>query len=250
MSNPGDLAPKDNKAQTSEKEPAAEITGEQVTTFLKRNPEFFVDHPAALDGLRPPERDQGEDVIDLQQVMLSRLRDEIEELSTLRDDLLAAGRSNQSIQDRVHKSVLSLMEARSFEQFIEAITTDIAVILDLDVIIIGVEQSDETFQRQPPPRGIQRLAAGQLDAVFGPSCHILLHDDVEGDAAVFGEGSGLVRSQALIRLNISAESPKALLALGSRRPDQFHSGQGTELLNFLARVIESCFRSWLDLSPS
>ena len=51
MSNPGDLAPEDNKAQTSEKEPAAEITGEQVTTFLKRNPEFFVDHPAALDGL-------------------------------------------------------------------------------------------------------------------------------------------------------------------------------------------------------
>ena len=249
MSNPRDLAPEDNKAQTSEKEPATEITGKQVAAYLRRNPEFFVDHPAALDGLTPPQRDQGEGVIDLQQVMLERLRDEVAELSTLRDDLLAASRSNLSIQERVHKSVLSLMEARSFEQFVEAITTDIAVILDLDVIIIGVEQSDEAFQRQPPPRGIQRLAAGQLDDLFGPSSHILLQDDIEGDAAVFGAGTGLVHSQALIRLNISAESPKALLALGSRNPDQFHAGQGTELLNFLARVIEGCFRSWLDLSP-
>ena len=75
----------------------------------------------------------------------------------------------------------------------------------------------------------------------------MLRDNIEGDATIFGAGAGLVSSDALLRLNIAPNAPRALLAFGSRQPDQFHAGQGTELLNFLARVLESCFRSWLEL---
>jgi uncharacterized protein YigA (DUF484 family) len=70
---------------------------------------------------------------------------------------------------------------------------------------------------------------------------------VEGDAMVFGPGAGLVSSDALLRLSISSTTPTALLALGAREPGQFHPGQGTELLTFLARVVESCIRGWLNL---
>jgi uncharacterized protein YigA (DUF484 family) len=64
---------------------------------------------------------------------------------------------------------------------------------------------------------------------------------------IFGAAAGLVASQALIRLEISPATPPALLALGARQPDQFHQGQGTELLTFLAGVLENCIRAWLDL---
>ena len=68
-----------------------------------------------------------------------------------------------------------------------------------------------------------------------------------GDEALFGSGAGLVRSQALVRLNVSTGTPPCLLALGSREPDMFHSGMRTELISFLARVLERCIGSWLDL---
>jgi uncharacterized protein YigA (DUF484 family) len=36
--------------------------------------------------------------------------------------------------------------------------------------------------------------------------------------------------------------------MGTRKPDKFHPGQGTELLNFLARALESTIGAWLDLA--
>jgi len=68
-----------------------------------------------------------------------------------------------------------------------------------------------------------------------------------GDRQVFGPSAGLVRSQALIRLAPSKGSPPGLLALGCRDGGKFHSGQGTELLQFLCRLLERLFRTWLDL---
>ncbi len=68
-----------------------------------------------------------------------------------------------------------------------------------------------------------------------------------GDPAIYGPGAGLIQSEALLRLMISSRTPAGLVAFGSRDPDLFHDGQGTELIAFLGSVIERLLRSWLDL---
>ena len=55
------------------------------------------------------------------------------------------------------------------------------------------------------------------------------------------------RSEALLRLRPSARAPMGLLALGSRVEGRFDSNQGTEFLVFLARSLELCIRTWLEL---
>ena len=150
-------------------------------------------------------------------------------------------------QGRIHKAVERLLEAGSFEQFIETIATDVAALLDLDVLVIGVERDAGGFVERGP-RGIACLPGGTVEQIFGPSDAILLREqNGGGDSVIYGAAAGLVRSEALIRLRISEQSPAALLALGARDAAQFRQGQGTELLAFLARVIESCFRAWLNL---
>jgi uncharacterized protein YigA (DUF484 family) len=42
-------------------------------------------------------------------------------------------------------------------------------------------------------------------------------------------------------------TPPAILAFGSRNADMFQDGQATDQVLFLARVIERCFRAWLNL---
>ena len=74
-----------------------------------------------------------------------------------------------------------------------------------------------------------------------------LASDMPGEAAVFGPATRLVRSQALLRLHASRIAPVGLLAFGSRDSERFHPGQGTELLNFLARMLERLIRGWLHL---
>jgi len=66
---------------------------------------------------------------------------------------------------------------------------------------------------------------------------------------VFGPAAGLVRSDALIRLSVGQNVPLGLLVFGTRHPGYFNAGQGTELLVFLARVLEHCLRQWLGLKP-
>jgi uncharacterized protein YigA (DUF484 family) len=217
-----------------------------VADYLRRHPDFIGQNPELLDVIQAPARDCGEGVVDLQQYMVEHLRGELAELSAARDDLVVTGRNNLSAQARVHKAILALLAAKNFEHFIETLTTDLAVILDLDAVTIGVEQNGQGCARAQTA-GVYRLEPDTVDQLIGPGQTIALRAQVHGDPAIFGPGAGLVASDALLRLSISGISPTALLALGSRQPDQFHPGQGTELLNFLARVVESCIRGWLNL---
>ncbi len=245
MPNRSDAAPKGKSPQPAQETPA--LSGQDVAAYLRRHPDFFRHYPALLEDLQAPDCKRGDGVVDLPSFMVERLRDSMEEMTKARDDLLATGRNNQAIQNRIHQAILALLNARSFEQFIETITTDLAVIMDVDLVTIGVERT-ETGAAVRPSSGIYRLEEGVLEALTGgANGGILLRDNIEGDVAIFGAGAGLVSSDALLRLNIAPNAPGALLAFGSRQPDQFHAGQGTELLNFLARVLECCFRAWLEL---
>lgn len=222
------------------------VSGDQVAAFLRRHPDFLAENPDLLDVLTAPARDRGEGVVDLQQAMVQRLRGELSDMTQLRDDLVATGRSNLATQSRVHEAILALLRARSFEEFVETVTTDLAVILDLDVVTIGVEQAAEGVTWKPTA-GVYCLEAGSIDALMGPGGNLLLREDIVGDPAIFDGAAGLVRSDALIRLRISDNTPPALLALGSRQSGAFHGGQGTELLSFLSQVLEVTFRAWLHL---
>ena len=71
--------------------------------------------------------------------------------------------------------------------------------------------------------------------------------DIRRIEAIYGAGANLVRSQALVRVDISLDTPPAILAFGSRDPELFQDGQGTEQVSFLARVVERQFRTWLNL---
>jgi uncharacterized protein len=97
-----------------------------------------------------------------------------------------------------------------------------------------------------PVHGIHLLRAGMVDALLGPDRDALLTTDIHGDPALFGAAAGLVRSQALLRLAFSRTAPVGLMCLGTRNPQVFCPGLGTELLTFLARALEITIAQWLD----
>ena len=225
--------------------PAPRLTAAQIVDYLKRHPTFLLRHPELLEVQAAPSRVKGEAVVDLQQFMVERLRKDLTRLRGLQDEMVANSRDNLSTQDRIHKAALALLAAENFEHLIEIVGTDLAVLLDVDAAALCVEATADKNPRSV--EGVQVLPAGHVDALLGANHDVLLRDDAEGDQAVFGPAAGLVRSDALIRLNISESVPVGLLAFGTRHPGYFNAGQGTELLTFLARVLEHCLRQWLGL---
>ena len=218
----------------------------EVAAYLRQHPDFLNDHAELLELLTPPTLRRGERVVDMQHFMLERHRAEITRLKSQHRTLIATTRANLSSQNRVHTAVLTLLAAASFEQLIQIVTTDLAVLLDADVVTLAVEQIGPARPRLSH-HGVQILAAGTVDAVLGAERDVALLDDTAGDPKLFGGGAGLVRSAALLRLSVSAGAPAGLLCIGTRRPGKFHAGQGTELLGFLARALGITIAAWLDL---
>lgn len=224
----------------------ARVSAAQVADYLRRHPDFLARHPDLLDSQVAPARKRGDGVVDLQQYMVERLRRDIARLRADQDDLLANSRDNQSTTDRIHKAALALLGAESFEHLIETVTTDLAVLLDVDTVALCIETVDDKTPTAMV-EGVQLLAPGTVDRLIGYDRNTLLRDDTAGESIIFGASAGLVRSDAFIRLTISEKTPTGLLAFGTRHPGYFNPGQGTELLGFLARLLEHCIRTWLNL---
>lgn len=237
---------KPSKKEKTESVAEQSLEASQVLAYLGAHPEFLAEHAELLEPLLRPERASGDRVVDLQRFMVERLKRRARELEEERARIVSLVRLNLKSQTRVHRAVLALINARSFEHLIQATTIDLPVFLGLDVASLCIEATEV-----PPPRcetpGVRVLDSGAVDRLIGPARDVLLLSPVRGDSTLFGSAAALVRSEALLRLKFGPTAPVGLLALGSRKESRFHPGQGAELLSFLARAVELSIRTWLDL---
>jgi len=222
----------------------------EIAAWLRDHPDFLRRNPGLLDRLQPPERDDlsgsGNGVIDFQQAMVVRLRREVADLHAARDELVATVRANQKAQHQVQTAILALLRAPSFQHLIEAVTTDVPLLLEVDAVTLCVEHSHPN-EVAIPVQYLQPLEPGRIAQLIGPRRQVVLRGSEPGAPDVYGPLAGLVASQALLRVVVGESSPPVLLALGSRDPDHFEEGQGTELLQFLGEALGLVIRSWLEL---
>jgi len=216
------------------------LNEETVAAWLKENPDFFTAHPDAL-----PPLEQGKGVVDFQQRMLERLKNDKSKAQRLQKELIDNVRANMSNQSRIQTAVLTMLEADSFEEFIETVTQDLPVLLDVDTVnlIIETPSKEIPFINQS---GIRFAKSGTVTKWLSTG-DALLQDNISGHEELFGPGAGLVKSHALVRLEISQDTPAGIIAFGSRDPEMFQPNQAVDQIGFLAQVVERCFRIWLGL---
>ncbi len=222
------------------------ITEKEVIAFLRDNPDFLQKNPQACDLLLPPATVKGKGLADFQSYMIERLKADKENVIESTKELVENARSNMNNQQRIHDAALRLLESTRFDDFIHCITMDLATILGIDISVLVVEANGNDIPHIHQ-NGIKILPEGTVDSWMNGNS-ILMQDNISGIEAIYGGGEALVCSQILLRVDISMGTPPAILAFGSRDPNMFTQGQATDQILFLARVIERCFRSWLNIS--
>lgn len=221
------------------------MTGDDVMLWLKKNQNFLQLYPEAIDLLMPPKEQTGRRVADFQNYMIERLKaDKAEAIETTRE-IVETARNNMNNHARIQRAVLQVLEAETFDDFIQTITMDFTSLLDVDITSLVVEANGREIPHISN-NGIRIVPEGTIQHWMNGK-HSLLQSDISGIEAIYGPGAALVQSQALIRIDISASTPPAILAFGSRDPTLFEPGQGVDQVSFLARVVERQFRSWLML---
>lgn len=225
--------------------PLPTLSPDAVAQWLADNPEFFTQHPEVLERLRLPKADAKRGVVDFQSVLVERLKSDKTNASKLQKELIETFRANMNNQSRIHTAVLVLLEAESFEELVETITQDFPVLLDVDTACVIIESTSKEvpFIHQA---GMRFAREGTVNRWLGTG-DALLQSNVNGQEDIFGPGAGLVKSQALLRLEISPGTPAGILAFGSRNPDMFQPDQAIDQIGFLAQVVERCFRIWLGV---
>ena len=220
-------------------------TAAEVLEFLQKNPKFLQLNPQAMEYLIPPKTNGDKKVKDFQSFMIERLKQDKEKVVTTARTLVENARSNMNNQQRIQNVVLRLLEATTFEEFIHIITMDMSAMLDTDISVLVVE-ADGTAIPHIGTNGIRIVPPGTIDRwMDGKSA--MLQSNISGIEVIYGGAYTLVQSQALLRVDISMNTPPAILAFGSRDPMMFEDGQGTDQIAFLARVVERAFRAWLHL---
>lgn len=222
-----------------------DLSQEEIVAWLKANRDFFKENPAILEELEAPGVGRGKGVVDFQQALVERLKADKSKANKLQKDLIDTFRANMNNQSRVHTAVLVLLEAETFEEFIETMTQDFPVLLDVDTVNLIIESTS----REIPfvnLSGIRFARQGTVAKWLGTG-DALLQANINGHEEIFGPGAGLVKSHALLRLEISPSTPAGIIAFGSRNPDAFHPDQAIDQIGFLAQVVERCFRIWLDV---
>ncbi len=221
------------------------MTADDIIAWLKANPDFLKKHPEAIDFLIAPKEENGRKVADFQSYMIERLKADKSEAIETAKEIVETARNNMNNQSRIHRAVLRLLEASSFDEFIETITTDITSLLDVDITTLVVEADGREIPHIHT-NGIRVVPEGTIDNWMRGK-NVLLQSDISGIETIYGAGATLVRSQTLVRIDVSMHTPPAILAFGSRDPHLFQPNQGTEQVLFLARVVERQFRTWLML---
>ncbi len=230
----------------------AALGEEEVLGYLLEHPDFLVAHPEVLLTSTPPARfGEGDDkVVDIQQVMLKRLQTEMAELQDCAEQLILTTRSNMATQKGTLQAALAILDSEGLGPLVRTVNEDLPMLLDVDVCALRFEQpvARKAAGVRPLPDDdgldLATLPAGFVDDLFGAEAQAVLRPSVDAEAAVYGDLAGLVRSDALVRIDPGHGIPPGLLALAARVEGTFEPDMAMDLLVFLAKVMENCVRRW------
>lgn len=210
---------------------------DQLRAWLIQNPDFIREDAELFAILSAaPER---EGVIDLGQAARNRLMTEIKQLKALNEGIVETARANLAIQSQVHMAVLALLEADSLATLDRKLANRIPGALSVDLTRVFVEDHAPLRDGE----SLKPCATGFVDRILGQNVERLGPiEGADGDALYAPQGQRM-KSHALVRLDMG--SHQGVLALAARDAHMFQAGQGTELLNFLARSLERLLVRWL-----
>ena len=224
----------------------APMTEKMVLEYISKHPEFLNEHPELWQTLTPPEQQHGNDVVDLQYHMLENLQKNLKDLQGSHEDLVLACRDNMSIQQQVHGAALAFVRADSLDEILGVLTVELPQWFDVDIVRLALESELANTQQPILPQSDASLAllpTGSIAQLFPRQAIVNLQDNAQHDAGdeihmIFADCPSIIHSYALLRLQLARMRREAVVAFGVRRAEHFHPSQGTDLLAFLAHVLE------------
>jgi uncharacterized protein YigA (DUF484 family) len=210
-------------------EPAA------VRRFLSDNPDFLRDDGGLLDelGLKVA----AGNVVDFGPAVMARVHAAHQREATQRQQVEETARANFSAQAQTHGAVVDLLDSRNHSDLARRVD-------ELAQNRFGLAAGVIALEADQPPAGWRMLVEGQVDMILGSPQRLARMGFAPTALGLFGDRAEAIKSMAMVRMALWEPSRQALLAFGSSDELGFTEDMGTELVAFLARVVERTAERW------
>lgn len=213
----------------------------EVRAWLQANPQTLLDDRSLLEevGLKP----HGRNVVEFGRAALTKLEEAAEREADARKRIESIARANFAAQTQTHVAVLDLLDSRNHSDLARRLDAVAQGRFGLSGAAIAIEKPGGV------PFGWRGLETGGVDSLLGDHGLTWLGPMFEG-LDLFGTHGDQVRSVALIRMapHLGSARPEearpALCAFGSPEDEGFTAGMGSELVAFIARVVERTAERW------
>jgi len=214
----------------------ARLEPSSVRRFLSDNPQFLTGDHGLLDelGLRVAVGN----VVDFGPAALARVHAAHQREASQRQHLEETARANFSAQAQTHGAVVDLLDARNHSDLARRVDDLAKQRFGLAAGIVALETEGH------PPMGWKMLVEGQVDMILSGPQRLARMGFAPTALGLFGAEAETIKSMAMVRMAIWEPSRQGLLAFGSADPQGFTEDMGTELVAFLARVVERTAERW------
>ena len=212
-------------------DPPDTVQAEQVTAFLRANPEFFVEHEELLSELRIPH--QRGTTVSLVEHQVKLLRERNIEMRHRLSHLMDVARDNDRLFDKTRRLVLDLLDAASMEEVVSAVEDSLRHEFQVPFVsLILFSDTPMTVGRWVSSAEAHQAIGGLLTG--GKTlCGVLRSHEL---AFLFGEDEReQVGSAAVVTIN--HQGLHGVLAIGSPDPQHYKSSLGTLFLSYISEVL-------------
>lgn len=222
----------------------------EISSFLIRHPDFFVEHPEILRQIVIPHDtvtgSNNCNISSLLEYQVHHLQQQLHDLES-DNDLLKQGIEDQrKLAGEIHAFILQLLQARSIDNLYTRLQKGLRQYYAADRLVMLVFERTGTSSHHADLHfmdGDSKLSL-MFTEIFHrdkPLCNSLQEEHLE---ALFGSIKGNVLSTVL--LPMSDNERQSLMVLGSFRENRYHHGAELDLLLFISRIVNTRLRELLQ----
>lgn len=226
------------------------LMADELREKIIANPDVLLeDHDVMRALVGAKDERMGANIVDLRGIAMERLEARFDRLEDTHRCVIAAAYDNLAGTNQVHRAILRMMDAATFDQFLTDLSGDVADILRVDAIRLVLESSDpDALSNAGATVAVmpENYVEGYITLGRNmPARQVTLREFHKVGGSLYGDRSAYIKSEACLKIDLGPDRMPAMLVMGSEDPQLFTPQQGTDLLTFFAGVFERVVRRWL-----
>ena len=199
-----------------------------IEKFLSENPNFFIEQPQVLEGLKFPslKKKNGFEnkVVSFKDWLINNLRFE-------KQGLIENAKYNYLTQKKIHEAVISIINTNNLKEFFNYLNNELPNLFHLEIVNVVCTKKELSSKYN-----LIFLEQKEVDKTYRLNNHFIM-DAVDDETILYKNIKKKIYSNAIFSLNIKSLNFFPLLIFAST-DKHFVSNRAYDLILFLSKIIQ------------